>query len=186
MNERSDRYRRLAHRFTEMIDAVPADRRDAPSPCEGWSAFDVVEHVVTTEADFLTRMGFDAPSVAGPDGTVDVLAAWPLVRDAVQSHLDEPAHADHTYDGWFGPTTFAATIDTFYSMDLTVHGWDLAQAAGLDAFIQIPADELINVRTALASMGEAARMPGILGPALTVDPDADEQTRLLAELGRRA
>ena len=180
------RYRRLAHRFTDVIDGVPAERWNDPSPCDGWSAMDVARHVVTTEADFLTRMGFETPAVAQPDDATAVLAAWPAVRDAVQARLDDPASADHEYDGWFGRTTFAATIDTFYSFDLAVHAWDLARAAELDAFLEIPADELVAIRRAVEGMGEGARMPGVLGPALPVADDADVQTRLLADLGRRA
>lgn len=176
MSAIADRYRRLAHRFTEMIDAVPAQQWDAASPCEGWSARDVVEHVTSTERDFLSRMGFDAPSPA----------EWPAVRDAVQARLDDPADAGHEYDGMLGRTTFGESIDTFYCMDLVVHGWDLARAAGLESFLEIPSDELATVRVALEGFGDNARLPGVFGPALAVGADADDQTRLLADLGRQA
>ena len=182
MNERADRYRRLSQRFTEIVDAVQADRWESPSPCEGWSARDVVAHVVRTEAEFLTRMGFESPTLDGSDA----LAMWPAVREAVQARLDDPADADREYDGWLGRTTFAASIDMFYSMDLTVHGWDLARATDLEAFMNFPDDELAAVRAAVEQLGDSVRMPGVFGPALPVAADADEQTRLLAEIGRKA
>ena len=182
MNQRADRYRRLSQRFTEILAAVLADRWQAPSPCDGWSALDVVAHVVRTQAEFLTRMGFESPTV----DESDVLATWPAVRDAVQTRLDHPADAEREYDGWFGRTTFEATIDTFYSMDLTVHGWDVARATDLGPFLQIPGDELATIRAAVEQLGDSARMPGVFGPALPVTDDADEQTRLLADIGRKA
>ncbi len=53
MSDIAERYRRLAGTFEERIAAVPADRWEDPSPCEDWTARDVVRHVVDTQALFL-------------------------------------------------------------------------------------------------------------------------------------
>ena len=40
--------------------------------------------------------------------------------------------------------------------------------------------------TVVHGFGEVLRSPGVCGPELEASPDADEQTRLTAVLGRRA
>jgi uncharacterized protein (TIGR03086 family) len=182
-NQIADRYRTLSTRFTQLVDAVPDDRWDRPSPCEDWKAKDVFEHVVTTEADHLKRMGFElTESIDG----LEPHKAWPIVRERVQQALDTPAEAEHGYDGFFGPTTFGASIDQFYSMDLVVHAWDLARAVGLKEFETMPPGEIEKVSTALASFGDAMRQPGVFGPEVAVPDDADAQTKVLGVMGRRA
>lgn len=177
----ADRYRRLSARFTALIDAVPTDRWNAPSPCTDWVAADIVKHVVTTEAEMLGRMPF-APTT--PDDVQNPMTAWPIVRDRIQLALDTPEQLNHAYNGYFGPTTFANTVDQFYSMDLVVHAWDLARATGLTEFEAIDPGEIAKVTADMASLGDNLRQPGILGPALEVGPDADPQTAFLAFLGR--
>ncbi|HMQ25825.1 MAG TPA: maleylpyruvate isomerase N-terminal domain-containing protein [Acidimicrobiales bacterium] len=46
MSEIADRYRRLADAFTAKVAAVPDDGWDVPTPCEDWTARDLVGHVV--------------------------------------------------------------------------------------------------------------------------------------------
>ena len=91
----ADRYRHHADRFDRLLAAVPADRWDAPSPCDGWTALDVVRHVADTELDLLGRMAFEPPSIDG----LEPLAAWPLVRTAMAAALDDPARAGFAYEG---------------------------------------------------------------------------------------
>ena len=179
----ADRYRRLAARFTDIVIAVPGDRWSAPSPCEDWAAIDVVNHVVTTEADLLGRMPF-APDPA--QDTTDAIAAWPQVRDLMQAALDNPEHATYTYDGYFGPTTFGATVDQFYCMDLVVHAWDLARAVGLTEFEAIDPTEIDTITEAFAPLAGTMRQPGLFNAEVAVPSEADSQTRFLAYTGRKA
>jgi uncharacterized protein (TIGR03086 family) len=179
----ADRYRHLSTRFTALIDAVPDGRWASQSPCAEWTAADIVHHFLTTEADLLGRMPFS------PEPAVDLGAsrdAWPIVRGHVQRALDTPELAGRTYDGYFGPTTFADTVDQFYNFDLVVHCWDLARATGLAQFEPIDPAEIERLTTEMAPLGDNMRGPGILGPALDVGDDADRQTTFLAFLGRRA
>ena len=182
MSETADRFRRLAADFTATVDAVPDERWDDPSPCEGWSARDVVRHVATTEWDFLTRLEL-APAGVVPDP--EPLAAWPTSRDAVQAVLDDPARADTPYESSFGPTTFSSVVDRFYAFDLIVHAWDIARAVGLPELEPMPADEIARVTADAEALGEALRSPGVCGPPVPVPDDADAQSRLLGFLGRQ-
>ena len=177
----AEAYRLLAERFEAVVAATPEDRWASPSPCAGWSAGDVVDHVVDSEREFLSRVGFDAPSVEG----LDRLAAWRAVREAVQAVLDGAA-AEREYDGYFGRTNVAATVGRFYVPDLVIHRWDLARATGQTAAERIDGDEIALVREAWAPLGDNLRQPGVFGPARDVPDDADEQVELLAFAGRAA
>ncbi|WP_322769642.1 TIGR03086 family metal-binding protein [Frankia sp. Cr1] len=182
MSDTADRYRRLAGAFTETVAAVPADRWESPSPCEGWTARDVVRHVVDTHGMFLGLVGRELGDIASVDD--DPLAAWRAARDAIQADLDDPARAGATFQGWRGPSTFAEAIDRFICFDQVVHRWDLARATGLDERMD-PAEVRLAFEL-VPYFGDDLRRPDVCGPALQPPPGADEQTRLLAVLGRRA
>jgi uncharacterized protein (TIGR03086 family) len=182
MSRISDRYRRHADAFTAKVRAVPPERWDDPSPCEGWTARDVVGHVAQSQSMFL---GFIDRSVGeAPDVADDPLGAWTAARDAVQTALDDPEAATTTFEGFFGETSFEQGVDRFLSFDLVVHGWDLARATGLDEHID--PDEVRRLTEETMAFGDAARQPGVFGPALEPPPGSDEQTKLLALVGRRA
>lgn len=118
-----------------------------------------------------------------PDDPLGTLAAWNAARHAVQAELDDPERAAARYEGYFGPTTFEQTVDDFLCLDLLIHRWDLARAAGLDERLEL--DEVRRVHERALSFGEALRGPNVCGPAVEPPPGADEQARLLAYLGRR-
>lgn len=177
----ADRFRRLADRFTEVVESVPADRWDAATPCEGWTVADVVDHVSTTQREFLERMELGAPDASG-SGPLD---AWRGSKAAMQAALDDDAIVGRTYDGYFGPTTIGETIDTFYASDLVVHAWDIARGAGLVELEPIAPADLDRIRAQMATVGDAVRSPGIYGPEVAVPDGASAQDRFLAWTGRR-
>lgn len=178
----ADHYRDLAAKFSAIVDAVPTDRWSSPSPCDDWTARDVVAHVVDTQRDIVTKVDLELPPGPAPDA--DPPGAWAVTRDAIQEILDDPNRGNLEYDGYFGRTSLAATIDKFFTFDLVVHGWDLARATGLDETI---ADvDLDFVESVSAGMGESIRMDGVCGPAIEVSEGADRTTRVLAFLGRQA
>lgn len=183
MSAAAERYRKVAGQFTDKVALVPADRWSSPSPCEGWTARDVVRHCIDSSGLFLGFIGREVP--AGPSVDDDPLAAWTNARDTVQAALDDPAVATTEYDGFAGKATFEEGVDRFLSTDLVVHGWDLARAAGLDD--RMDAEEVARARAAMGSMPEhMLRSPGAFGPAVDTPAGANPQTELLAYLGRKA
>src|SRR3712207_7164865 len=60
--------------LTAVLDAVPADAWDRPSPCEGWTVRDVVRHLVQTQREFLTGRGVDLGEE--PDVDAGPAVAW--------------------------------------------------------------------------------------------------------------
>src|SRR5438067_3438415 len=130
MSETADRYRERAVAFTEKVEGVPDDRWEAQSPCEDWTARDVVRHMVSVSGMFLGFVGQDPPPAPSVDD--DPKTAWSVTRDALQAALEDPKVAQQEYDGMFGKTTFEKSVGQFVCADLVVHNWDLSRATGQD------------------------------------------------------
>jgi uncharacterized protein (TIGR03086 family) len=184
MSEISDRFRRLSDDFTDRVTAVPPERWENPSPCEGWTARDVVGHMVGNVGFFFKLVGKEAP--AGPSVTEDPAGAWLAARAAMQGALDDPDLAGAEFESQMmgGRSTFEQGVDRFANFDVLVHTWDLARASGLDE--RLDPDEVHRAFESAVPMDAMMRSPGVCGPKLDPPPGADEQTRFLAFVGRRA
>lgn len=171
-------YLDAADRFTATVDATTD--WSAASPCEGWTAADVVDHVVDTERQFLETHGVELGD--RPSGTpAEVWAAHLAAVRPVASDEDLRARE---YDGFFGRTTFGATLDDFYGFDLVVHGWDLGSASGRPTtFTDADMDAM---EQAFVGFGDHAYDEGVFHQPVEVPDDASRQVRLLARMGRRA
>ena len=190
MTETADRFATVAAGFTARVEAVPAAAWEQPAPCEGWVARDVVRHLV----EWLSGPGFLLGTFGVETGPIpsveeDPAAAWAVVRDAIQRSLDDPAVATRTEDcGPPGRLSLDAAVAMTCTPDVLIHTWDLARATGLDEGLD--PDE---VHRSWAGVGglppevdEAMRASGHYAVAVAVADDADEQTRLLAFMGREA
>jgi uncharacterized protein (TIGR03086 family) len=168
--------------LSAVIDAVPADAWSQPSPCEGWSARDVVRHLIDTERDFFTKRDLDLGEAPDVDG--DPAAAWREHSQRVSALLADESVTATEYDGHFGPTTIGATVEQFYVFDLMVHRWDIARAAGLETHLSDA--ELDRIEKGADSFGDAIYMDGVCKPGVEAAPEAPREVRVLARLGRRA
>ncbi|SOE02739.1 TIGR03086 family metal-binding protein [Blastococcus haudaquaticus] len=182
MNRTATQYAAADHALTVLLAGVPAAAWSAPSPCEGWSAADVVGHLITTQREFLGTHGVDLG--AAPDLAPDPAAAWRAHAAAVAAALTDDAVPDREFEGFFGPTTVGATFLQFYVWDMLVHRWDIARAAGVDA--GLTADELDRIEEGAESFGPALYTDGVCGAAVDAPETAPRETRVLARLGRVA
>ena len=173
----ADRYRTLADAFEAKVAAVPPDRWDDQSPCDEWTARQLVDHVVDVHGMMLKPL--DRTLSDRPD---DPLGAFQSARADLEAVLDDPALAGTEYDGQFGTTKVEDTIDRFMGFDLVVHGWDLARATGQDETLD--PDKCAEMLEGMLPIDEALRQSGHYGPRVEVPEDADVQTRLLAFIGR--
>jgi uncharacterized protein (TIGR03086 family) len=188
MTDIAARFEKVAAGFTARIEAVPVDAWQRPAPCEGWTARDVVRHLV----DWLPGPGFllgafDVETGPVPSVDVDPGAAWSVVRDAIQGALADAAIATRVEDcGPPGRLSFEVAVDMTCTPDVLIHTWDLARATGLDE--RLDPDEVRRQLTGFEALppevDQAMRTSGHFGPRVAVADDADEQTRLLAFMGR--
>lgn len=182
MSKTADRYRRLSEDFATTVASIGPDGWDNRSPCEDWSARQLVQHMVDTQTTFLGFIG-KHPSPP-PSIDDDPVSAWNHARAAVQAELDDPERATATFQGMSETTTFESAVDRFLCTDLVVHRWDLARSQGKD--IQIDAADMDHVDAAMEGLADKMRGPGAFGPELEAPPGADRQTSFLAYFGRRA
>jgi uncharacterized protein (TIGR03086 family) len=180
MSEISERFQDLAAKFTKKVDAVPDDKWDSQSPCDDWTTRDVVGHMVGNCSLFLGFIDKKVPP--GPTVEDDPRGAWANGRDAVQAVLDDPKAAATEYDGFGGTTTFEKSVSQFGFVDLVIHSWDVARGAGLDDQLD-PADVHATFEI-VKPIDQMLRSPGVAGPKVDVPAGADEQTQLLAFMGR--
>jgi uncharacterized protein (TIGR03086 family) len=167
-----------AARFTDIVEAT--SDWSAASPCEAWTAADVVDHVVDTERDFLGRHGArlgDRPSGSPAE-------VWAAHLAVVRPLIEDDAFVAREFDGFFGRTTIGATLHHFYGFDLVVHGWDLGSSNGRPSTFTDA--EMETMEAAFEGFGDHAYDEGVFRPAVDVAADAPRQERLLARMGRRA
>ena len=178
----ASQYQAASRPLTEIVEAVPTDAWTRPSPCEDWTAGDVVAHLIETQRELFAGRGVTLGDQ--PDIHADPAQAWRGHAERVQGVLSDDAVPAIAYDGYAGPTTLGATLQQFYVWDMYVHRWDIARAVGLDA--RLTTDELDRIEQGADSFGDALYMDGICRPAAPAPATADRRVLLLARLGRVA
>lgn len=178
----AERYRRAAARFTDVAAAAPQAAWDNPAPPEGWTARDVVGHLVDWFPPFLAA-GANITLPVGPSVDDDPLAAWRVLSDGVQAVLDDPT----TSARWFehaqaGRHPLDQAIGMFMLGDVVLHTWDLARAVGGDDTLE--PDEVGPMLSGMEPLDDVLRASGHYGPRVAVADDADAQSRLIAFTGR--
>lgn len=180
---------RSAAEFERRLRVVGDDQWGYPTPCEGWTVRDLVNHVVTA----------NVASTAMVRGATreDVIAAFArdhLGDDPLQAFLDsvieqraafsEPGALERTCAHPIGDIPGWQLLG-FRVADLLMHAWDLARAIGADE--ELDADVAELVYTGMAAMGNALDGTGLFGPGAsgTVPDDAPVQLKLLDLSGRR-
>jgi uncharacterized protein (TIGR03086 family) len=173
-------YQDAARPLTEVVDSVADDEWSLRSPCEDWTARDVVGHLVQTQRSLLAEHGVDLGPA--PDVDADPAAAWRAHLGQVSAALSDDAVPAIAFDGFFGPTTLGETLVRFYVWDMVVHRWDLATAVGTGT--SFTDAELDRMESGADGFGDVLYMEGICKPGLDVPAGADRRTRVLARLGR--
>ena len=189
--EIADRYRARAGAFERKVATVRPDQWSNQSPCEDWTARDVVGHIVDMHGVMLRPL--DRRLSPAPAVEDDPLGAFRSARADVEALLRDPELAGTVIDAPAGRMTIERHIDQVVSDDLVIHGWDLARATGQDdAMDPVDIERLWSGTRAIpAEVLEMLRTPGafgpdvkVLGPEVEVPEDAPRQDRLLGMLGR--
>ncbi|WP_248962442.1 TIGR03086 family metal-binding protein [Sphaerisporangium perillae] len=187
MTEIAARYRVRADIFAAKVAAVGPGQWSNPSPCDEWTARDVVGHIVDMHAAMLSPLG----KSLSPAPTVeeDPLDAFVSARADVEAVLADPATAASEVATPAGRLTVEQHIDQVVSADLVLHGWDLARATGQDD--AIAPHEIEAMWPGVQRLPEEMRIPGafgpgivVFGPEVKVSEDAPLQHRVLGLLGR--
>lgn len=191
--EQAQRFRRAADGFLTRIESVPADRWDSPSPCPGWTARDVVAHVINESRRIVATVRGVAPE---PSHGIPVVGmgelpsfglaaapalAWVDVSDGLVAAIDDPACHRAQLPTPVGPLPFGDSIEALPE-DVLIHTWDLARATGGDE--RLDPEVVAHVYEHLKPMDDALRQPWAFGPKIPSPPGADLQTEFLCFVGR--
>jgi uncharacterized protein (TIGR03086 family) len=159
------------------LSSVGTDR-SGPSPCAGWSLADLLAHMDDGLDAFLEAAGgavrVEVPYHPGSDVAAlqtkacHLLGVWSGGTPARVVVGDRPAET---------PVIVAAA-----ALEITVHGWDVAQATGVPR--PIPEDLAVALLPVAMAMVSPEDRVGRFGPPRAVRPDAPASAALLAFLGR--
>jgi uncharacterized protein (TIGR03086 family) len=169
------------------VAAVTADQWELPTPCEGWTVHDLVNHLVSGNwwvAELVAGRTIDevGDSLDGDLLGDDPLAAYVESAGAADAAFSAPGAMEASCAVSYGPIPGSAYAGDRF-VDVLVHGWDLAVAIGHDARLD---PGLVDACLELvAPEADALSASGAFGSRVEVPDDADPQTRLLALLGRR-
>jgi uncharacterized protein (TIGR03086 family) len=172
--------------FDRRVAAVGADQWAAPTPCAEWDVRELVNHLVY-EAKWAPELfaGKTIEEVGdrydGDQLGDDPVGVWRDSNADARTAISDPGALERTVHLSFGDVPAGEYLNQL-TLDLAVHGWDLARAIGADETIE-PAlvDALLPYIEANAELISGS---GVFGDPVQVSPDADPQTRLLALLGR--
>lgn len=181
--------RRVIEVTTDVVDRIEPDQLDDPSPCEGWTVRDVLNHITAGAEMFAlcVREGSVPDATLGELMTTDRLgddyrASFQRAAAAANDAFAVPGVMDRIVKLPFGEMPAAMAIDLAI-FDVTTHAWDLAKATGqstdLDADVADAA-----YRRAQLMLGDEWRSAGMFAGAVEVGPEACAADRLAAFAGR--
>jgi uncharacterized protein (TIGR03086 family) len=171
-----------------IIEQITDADLDRPTPCSEWTVRQLLNHVIGTlhlgralledspPIAAMTPGGLPDEDLLGGDPTKAYRLGVEALLAAAQPDTLAAMHATP-----FGEMP-GAILAGFTTLDIAVHGWDLATAIGHPANLD---DALANDILAFAhqTLTEDTRAPRI-GPEVAVDASASTTDRLVAYLGR--
>ncbi|OLF15089.1 TIGR03086 family metal-binding protein [Actinophytocola xanthii] len=181
-----DAHGRAMDVFDRAVHKVGISDWDSPSPCTDWTVKDLVNHVVGEQLWVPELLAGKTMAEVGDkfDGDIlndDPIGTWEAAAAAARAAWVEPGALDRTVRLSFGDTA-AREYCWQMTVDLAVHGWDLARALGSDPGI---GDELATALLGFVEpQAQAWQGSGMFADPVPVADDADPQTRLVAMLGR--
>lgn len=186
-----------ARQLATLVDGITDEQLASPTPCEGSSVGDLLDHVVGLTVAFTHTASKTSPGVAGgtaaPAGPGQPSAANldPDWRARLPGQLDELVSAWRDPAAWQGMAEAGGVVMPADAMgavavdELVLHGWDLARATG-QQFACDPASLAAchSFTSQMSVPGQEAAREGLFGPVVDVPADAPLLDRVLGLSGR--
>jgi len=173
-----------------VVKTVRPDQAGTPTPCTEWDVRDLLNHIIGTlwlcEALFSDRAPRHPMAPGGLPGTdlagQDPAAAYAEASAAALTAASAGDTLTRVHTTPLGDMPGPA-LAGFTTLDILVHGWDLARATGQPAALDdaLTAHVLAFAEQAIAPDFRAPR----IGPAVPVAADAPLTDRLVGFLGRQ-
>jgi uncharacterized protein (TIGR03086 family) len=172
-----DRLRTAADGLTRAIEAAESKAAwNADSPCEGWNAGDVADHIIDNYVRVADTLGSDLTR------TGDRPWDWAAARDTVLRGAARNGALDTVVDGPGGQMPLGRLLAVYLEVDTLLHTWDIARAVGADESL----DEELCRRSyeRFLPADETMRGPATFGPKLDYAEDDPVQVKTLRFFGR--
>ena len=179
-----------ADRMTRLLEAVPDDSMEAPTPCPDLPLGALIDHVGGFAKVFAAsaRKELGELTAQPPDPRADNLE--PGWRARMAADLSALADAWDAPDAWDGMTQAGgqelpgAMAGRIALDELVVHGWDIAQATGQRFDCEAVTLSEVEATVQQVRGGNDGDIPGLFGPVVAVADDADALDRVLGLTGR--
>jgi uncharacterized protein (TIGR03086 family) len=173
-----------ARRMARLVEGVPDDALDHPTPCERYRVGDLLDHIGGFALAFRAA-AVKKPLEGGPAGDAANLGDdW---RARIPRDLRALAEAWSDPEAWTGMTA-AGGVDLpgevagIVALDeLVIHGWDLAKATSQPAGYDGPGVEAV---LGMVQEFRAGGAEGLFGDEVPVPDDAPLFDRILGIAGR--
>jgi uncharacterized protein (TIGR03086 family) len=182
---------RCGRRFSALVAGVRPDQWHDETPCTEWDVRALVHHLQYEqvwvppmfEGQTIEQVGdrFDGDLLPGDPSTWPALVASAM--DEAHAIVSGPGALDRTVHLSFGEVPGGEYVLQL-TADLAVHAWDLARATGQHDALDADAVALV-LPWAQANVDLFAGS-GMFARPVEVAPDAPDDVRLLALLGRQA
>ncbi len=184
MSENLRIYTKTLFALDAVVRRVPDDAWDNPSPCEDWSARQVLGHTIRELQNLTAGITGEPAPVEQAEADVtgsDPVAAWTGALDAVLCALDQQGSLRRHIATPFGQMTVNDAIGTLF-VDPLAHAFDIARACGVDA--ALPDELAAHGLTVLEPLDAVLRRPGLFADAIEIS-DGSAVDRFIAFTGRR-
>ncbi len=178
MSTTIERYDAAAQGFRDRLAPLHDEDFERPSPCEGWSAGDLVDHTIGA----VVLVGDLVGGPAGDDPSLDRLSRFDRAHGALRAKVTDPELAATVADSPFGKLALKQLVSSIVVHDLLVHTWDLARATGGDE--RLDDDLVAHTYASMAPLDSVLREHGF-AEKLAAPDGADPQVELLCFLGRQ-
>ena len=169
------------------VAGIGEDQWDLPTPCEGWTVRELVNHIVAGNL-WAAQLGSGrtiADVGSDLDGDVlgtDPIGAYDQSAESAATVFEMPGALDAPCAVSYGPVP-GSVYAGHRLIDVLIHGWDVASATGQPTGIDPSLVEACwdVVRPQLSLLQGS----GAFGVEVADSADSDPQTSLLNALGRR-
>ncbi len=173
--------------FGSVVDRMPPNAWSEASPCDGWTALDVLGHLgsaIGFGVAILEGRTYEWPTFDRPaDLVVGAPAAyWAAIATPARAAV-EGADLEATRETPMGVRTVGEGL-AFPAIDLFVHAWDIGRAGGIG--VEVPDDVIAFAHGYIDPLPEE-RVRGAgraFGPPVVAPADATPTESFIAWTGR--
>ena len=179
-----------AELMTRLIEAVPDDAMNAPTPCPDLPLGVLIDHVGGFAKVFAASARKEVGELTAQPADPRADNLEPGWRVRIAADLSALADAWDAPDAWEGMTQAggqelpAAMAGRIALDELVVHGWDVARATGQRFDCEAVTLGEVEATVQQVRGGNDGDIPGLFGPVVAVAHDADALERVLGLTGR--